>query len=232
MVQIIVAIVFFVLLLMFLYFQVKVLAKASDKLRALCLVRVFFFLVAGVFLLIGIIGYSPENFDNWEQRHQQYVQNAQTKLEVLSDIKAKLGDDMQNSSDVKKDVYAEYWGKVNEDLKNVQAQANVVLPEHPNRNLLTKIGLWVVGVMVSFIIALLVCRLWKVYYELPIIVYSAVMVVFIVIGASSNIIGIDISFAPLMCPSEDMLFYGIVFIIFGLGLWGVETQLKKLEDKH
>ena len=232
MVQIIVAIVFFVLLLMFLYFQVKVLAKASDKLRALCALRLVISLLAGVLLLVGILSYSPENFGNWEQRHRQYVQNAQFKQEILLDIKAKLGDDMQNSSDVKKDVYVEYLSKVNKDLKNVQAQANVVLPEHPNSCLLKKIGLWVVGVMISFIIALLVCRLWKVYYELPIIVYSAVMVVFIVIGASYNIIGIDISFAPLMCPSEDMLFYGIVFIIFGLGLWGVETQLKKLEDKH
>ena len=103
MVQIIVAIVFFVLLLMFLYFQVKVWAKASDKLLTLCALRLLISLLAGVLLLVGILSYSPENFDNWEQRYHQYVQNAQTKLEVLSDIKAKLGDDMQNSSDVKKE---------------------------------------------------------------------------------------------------------------------------------
>ncbi len=230
MVQIIVAIVFFVLLLMFLYFQVKVWAKASDKLLTLCALRLVISLLAGVLLLVGILSYSPENFDNWEQRYQQYVQNAQFEQEILLDIKAKLGDDMQNSSDVKKNVYAEYLSKVNEDLKNVQAQANVVLPEHPNRNLLTKIGLWVVGVMVSFVIALLVCRLWKINTDLTLMLYLLATVAFSFIWEDASIL--ELSFASLMSLSETMIFLGILFVVWTLGMWGLGVQFKKLEDKH
>lgn len=230
MIKIIITIVFFVLWLTFLYFQVKVWAKASDKLQALCALRLVISLLAGVLLLVGIIGYSPENFDNWEQRYQQYVQNAQFKQEILSDIKAKLGDDMQNSSDAKKDVYAEYLSKVNTDLKNVQAQANVVLPEHPNSSLLKKIGLWAVGAIVGFIIALLVGWLWKIDTDLTFILYLAVTLAFSFIWEDASIL--ELSIAPLMSLSEIMIFVGILFVVLILGMWGLGVQFKKLEDKH